>query len=1068
MYFMICIFAAIGLTTVKSPLVFAAENTVFYDEEAADSSSEETESASEENGNTTADGKVRKIDPSGNGDGYATVLYNNSNGLPTSEANAIAQTPDGFIWIGGYSGLTRYDGNTFKRYDSTTGIDSVVSLFVDSKDRLWIGTNETGVAVLEKGELTFFDQVEGLKSSSIRAITEDDAGNIYIATTHGMAMVDTDMVLSALNFSQLDDEYIVEIRKGPDDTIYGVTIDGDVFGIKDKKIVYYFNSEDIGIEDVNCVFPDQKNPGHLYIGTESSIVAYVDISNQMDILTTYDVSPHVKINRIDVFEDYIWICADNGIGYIRSNGKYITLKNLSMTSSVDDMLADYEGNLWFVSSRQGVMKIVPNIFRDISARAGLPDTVVNTTCARDGLIYIGTDKGLIILNSLCASMKTALTDMLDGVRIRSIMLDSQENLWIATYSDYGLVKVDKSNNIRTFTMDDGLLAKKVRTTVEASDGSIFVATPGGMNIIKDEQVVASYGADNGISNTEILTICEGDNGKIYLGSDGDGIYVIDGKNITRISKSDGLKSEVILRIVKDPSRDMFWVITSNSLAYMQNDKVTTIDRFPYSNNFDIKFDESGNLWILSSNGIYIANPENLIKNENIDYMFYDSKCGLPCVATANSFSFLDDKGILYIAGTTGVSSVNIREAKEETHDIKLIVPFVEADDKFIYPDEDGKIRIPSSTTRLTVYPYAFTYSLRNPKISYELIGVDKEGGTTVTKQELSSVSYTNLKGGEYTFKLTIHNTVDGGERSITVVIDKEKAIYEKLWCKIVASALVILFIGLMASAYTAKRTEALLKKQEENRKFIDEMVEAFAMCVDVKDKYTNGHSFRVAEYTKMFAAKMGYSGDELEDIHRIALLHDIGKISTPIDILNKPGKLTDEEFAIMKQHAANGYEILKGITVMPNLALGAGYHHERIDGKGYPRGLKGDEIPEIAQVIAVADCLDAMTSTRPYRKAMTLSKAISIIKDISGTQLSSKVVDIFLQLVDEGAFDELRAETEGQQEEKKEEKPEGQQEEKKEEKPERKTEEKKEERPEGKTEEKKEDKAEEKTEDKKA
>ena len=224
----------------------------------------------------------------------------------------------------------------------------------------------------------------------------------------------------------------------------------------------------------------------------------------------------------------------------------------------------------------------------------------------------------------------------------------------------------------------------------------------------------------------------------------------------------------------------------------------------------------------------------------------------------------------------------------------------------------------------------------------------------------------------------------------------------------------------MVSAYITKRTEALMKKQEENKKFIDEMVAAFAMCVDVKDKYTNGHSFRVAEYTKMFAEKMGYSKDELDDIHRIALLHDIGKISTPIDILNKPGKLTDDEFKIMKQHAANGYEILKGITVMPNLALGAGYHHERIDGKGYPRGLKGDEIPEIAQMIAVADCLDAMTSTRPYRKAMPLSKAISIITEISGTQLSSKVVDVFLQLVEEGAFDELRAETEGQQEGKKE------------------------------------------------
>lgn len=1034
MYFIICIIAAFGLTLVNARGAFAAEKSIHFDEESSDDSS----------GKSSSNDKKRKIDSSGNGDGYASVLYNNSNGLPTSEANAIAQTPDGFIWIGGYSGLTRYDGNTFKRYDSTTGIDSVVSLFVDSKSRLWIGTNENGVAVLEKGNLTFFDQIEGLKSSSIRSISEDDSGNIYIATTHGMAMVDTDMVLRVLNYPQLDAEYIVEIRKGPDDVIYGITNDGSIFGIKEKKIIYYYNSKDLEIDAVNCIFPDQENPGYLYVGTENSTVAYVDVANKMNVMTSYDVSPHVKINRIDVFQDYIWICADNGVGYIRTNGKYITLKNLPMTSSVDDMIADYEGNLWFVSSRQGVLKIVPNIFRDISERAGLPDMVVNATCVRDGLTYIGTDRGLIILNNLSASIKSSLTDMLEGSRIRSIMKDSNDNLWISTYSDYGLVVLSKSNSIHYYTTDDGLLSKKVRTTVEASDGSILVATAGGMNIIKDEKVVASYGEGNGINNTQILTICEGENGKIYLGSDGDGIYVVDGENITRLSKSDGLKSEVILRIVKDPSRNLYWVITSNSLAYMQDDKITTIEKFPYSNNFDIKFDGNDNLWVLSSNGIYIVKAENLLDNEDIDYMFYDSQCGLPCVATANSFSYMDEKGVIYIAGTTGVSSVDVREAMEDTSDIKLAVPFVEADEEVIYPDEDGKIRIPSGTTRLTVYPYAFTYSLRNPKISYELVGIDKEGGTTVKKQELSPISYTNLKGGEYTFKLTIHNTVDGGERTVEVVIDKEKAIYEKLWCQIVAAALVIIFIGLMVSAYITKRTEALMKKQEENKKFIDEMVAAFAMCVDVKDKYTNGHSFRVAEYTKMFAEKMGYSKDELDDIHRIALLHDIGKISTPIDILNKPGKLTDDEFKIMKQHAANGYEILKGITVMPNLALGAGYHHERIDGKGYPRGLKGDEIPEIAQMIAVADCLDAMTSTRPYRKAMPLSKAISIITEISGTQLSSKVVDVFLQLVEEGAFDELRAETEGQQEGKKEAEADEKPEEKKEAGADEKSEEKKE------------------------
>ena len=385
MYFIICIIAAFGLTLVNARGAFAAEKSIHFDEESSDDSS----------GKSSSNDKKRKIDSSGNGDGYASVLYDNSNGLPTSEANAIAQTPDGFIWIGGYSGLTRYDGNTFKRYDSTTGIDSVVSLFVDSKSRLWIGTNENGVAVLEKGNLTFFDQIEGLKSSSIRSISEDDSGNIYIATTHGMAMVDTDMVLRVLNYPQLDAEYIVEIRKGPDDVIYGITNDGSIFGIKEKKIIYYYNSKDLEIDAVNCIFPDQENPGYLYVGTENSTVAYVDVANKMNVMTSYDVSPHVKINRIDVFQDYIWICADNGVGYIRTNGKYITLKNLPMTNSVDDMIADYEGNLWFVSSRQGVLKIVPNIFRDISERAGLPDMVVNATCV-GGRAYLyrnrqGTD-----------------------------------------------------------------------------------------------------------------------------------------------------------------------------------------------------------------------------------------------------------------------------------------------------------------------------------------------------------------------------------------------------------------------------------------------------------------------------------------------------------------------------------------------------------------------------------------------------------------------------------------------------------------------------------------------------
>ena len=152
------------------------------------------------------------VDPVG-GEGYSAVLYDNTNGLPTSEANALAETDEGFIWIGSYSGLIRYDGNTFERIDSTTGITSVVSLYVDSKDRLWIGTNDSGVAVMYKGEIQMFNHVEGLKSSSIRAIVEDDDGNIFIATTNGLGMIDNNMELHAVDESQLNGEYIQELRK---------------------------------------------------------------------------------------------------------------------------------------------------------------------------------------------------------------------------------------------------------------------------------------------------------------------------------------------------------------------------------------------------------------------------------------------------------------------------------------------------------------------------------------------------------------------------------------------------------------------------------------------------------------------------------------------------------------------------------------------------------------------------------------------------------------------------------------------------------------------------------------
>ncbi len=185
---------------------------------------------------------------------------------------------------------------------------------------------------------------------------------------------------------------------------------------------------------------------------------------------------------------------------------------------------------------------------------------------------------------------------------------------------------------------------------------------------------------------------------------------------------------------------------------------------------------------------------------------------------------------------------------------------------------------------------------------------------------------------------------------------------------------------------------------------IREIVEAFAKVIDMKDRYTNGHSTRVAEYTAKLARELGYDEETVEKYYNIALLHDIGKVGISIETLNKPGRLTDEEFKEIKSHSGKGYNVLKDISIMPELAIGARDHHERPDGRGYPKGISGEEIPRVAQIIAVADTFDAMYSDRPYRKRMNFDKAISIIREVSGTQLTSDVVDAFLRLVEKGEF----------------------------------------------------------------
>ena len=200
----------------------------------------------------------------------------------------------------------------------------------------------------------------------------------------------------------------------------------------------------------------------------------------------------------------------------------------------------------------------------------------------------------------------------------------------------------------------------------------------------------------------------------------------------------------------------------------------------------------------------------------------------------------------------------------------------------------------------------------------------------------------------------------------------------------------------------------MLESARKVKRLTKQIIFALAGAIDAKDAYTNGHSSRVAEYAREIARRMGKDADEIEDIYYAAMLHDVGKIGIPRDIIGKRSQLTEEEFEVIREHTVKGEKILKTISELPRLSIGARWHHERYDGGGYPDGLSGNDIPEIARIICVADCYDAMSSNRCYRKALSQRIIREEIFRGRGTQFDPAFADIMLAMIDEDTYYRMR------------------------------------------------------------
>lgn len=932
--------------------------------------------------------------------GYIEVMYNSNSGLESAAANDVVQTEDGFIWIGTYNGLIRYDGNEFYRYPVKSGITSVAALYVDSEDNLWIGTNDSGIACYRNGEFKFYKKEDGLGSNMVRAISENDKGTIFVGTTHGLCYIKNGKV-SPVEDARLSRLYISEINRALGNKIVGLTVRGDIFIFNGEKLESYISKSSMVMGQAETICPDKYEGDVYWVGTTGSMVMKARIhGNEFAVEETLLTPGLTNINDIHYYADNLLIASDNGAGFFDENRKFHAFTNLNTKHSIDRIMVDYEDNIWIASSRQGVAKFTKSRFRNLFAETGLRNTVVNAVTEYRDKMYIATDNGLVAL-SKGKTVSDKLTKFLHNTRTRHLMVDRKNNLWVATYSGSGLVKYSPDEQITVFNDRKGMSNSRVRCILEASDGTIYAGTRYGLAIIRDDKVVKTLTTRDGLTNPQVLCLLEYE-GKIYAGTDGGGICIVDKDKVTQvIGEKDGLKNDVILRLTKDIDSKRIWISCGTAIAYLEQGKLRHIDNFPSTNNFDFIFTPYGEMLVTCNTGIYVTTSEKL-RNTGGFIQLLSKRDGLTSSLTANSFNYIDKEDNLYLCLQDCINVLNVHRLTEASGDLKLKVPSIFVDGKEIFFDQSRKITIPSNVTRLTFKAYILSNSLNNAALYSILEGFDKEP-EIYSRFNNKEKTYTNLPGGQYTLRVGIYDSkTDNLINEQTYIIEKELKLTEHTGF-FVAIFMFMVALGVIPyRLYMNKRLKAAKKKQKETEAILNQVINSFATAIDLKDSYTEGHSKRVADYSRKLAKAMGWSDEDAEKIHRIGLLHDVGKVIIPNEILNKRGPLTDEEYAKMKEHTDIGAKILSNITSFPGIAVGANTHHERYDGRGYGHKLAGKDIPIEGRIIAVADCFDAMNSSRVYRPSLTKERILEQLEIARNTQLDAEIVDVLLKLIEKG------------------------------------------------------------------
>jgi len=952
---------------------------------------------------------------------FVSRNWNAESGLPANTMTDILQDHDGYIYFGTYTGLLRFDGMEFismnRLYNENYDFLTARTIFQDSNKDLWIGSNDEGVICLKRnGTVEKFTVQDGLPNNSIRAFCEDKNGYIWVGTASGVSCILHHQIELPIGFENIPDDNRFIVNKLFCDKSGRVWI---ITRTENGLYSYYDGKFEVAnpiksIENPIVTYIAQDEDDALWYG----LAPHYAVKVSGDKETFYDVGHgNQKGTAVTcIFEDSkknVWFGLDNGISVLHDGVlSFAENGDLFADDSVNMIMEDREKNIWFALDRGGIQKLSYGKFHTTS----MPSTV--NAIAQDSfrkLIWFGCDDGVYCYKDN-DFVENEITEMCKNIRVRHIGVTEDGALLISCYEKYGQIKYDLDGKLQYWLKEDGIAGSKIRVAEQMTNGDLYVGTTSGLSIINQKNGdIKNIYKGNVLDNDFIMCLYEDTDGKIWFGTDGGGVYVLDPESKLikkKYTKDNGLVGNIIFKISSERPGEI-WICTGSGISIFSKDKEEFFN-LDLSNGlgtdgvFQVLTDYTDNVWCTCNQGIFNVRLSDIIEakrgqRSTVNTTFYSKLDGITSGGvTSTSVSMKDSDGRLWFTLIDGFTVMDPARntANNYAPTIKIQMITLDNEKKEISSDDrlkqSLKIEVDPDVKRLNIKYTGISFvSSEQVQFRTKLEGFEKYFSDWTTER---IASFTNLRPGNYTFHVIAKNAdgvVSRDEAVLTII--KKAHLWQKIWFKI----LLVIFITGIVTLIVLLRFAAYRKRQREIEKLSIEVTTALSQTIDAKDKYTKGHSNRVAKYSRMLARVLGENEKTQENIYYVALLHDIGKIGIPNAIINKPGKLTDEEYEIIKTHPVIGSDILKTISSMPEISIGARSHHERYDGKGYPDGLAGEDIPWIARIIGVADAYDAMTSNRSYRQYLPQEVVRSEIVKCRGIQFDPRVADAMLSLIDE-------------------------------------------------------------------